>query len=215
MAYKNFEQRFWSKVEILSFDDCWLWTGGKTNRYGILSVHPGEKNQKRRKTAHALSWIMSFGDIPNDIHVGHKCSNRSCVNPKHLYLTSHKENMRERTYRDDYLYPEISKNKIICAQKTAIVHKIRYLLRQTDIIENISDEKCIKIFEAININTVGDQYSNFDINRSIDSEIQICGHPKKYIVSSNSGTNFCLMCEYLEKSNFVSVVMNAVEAISL
>ena len=70
---------------------CWLWTGMIQDRgYGHFCF--------RQKTvrAHRASWEMFCGPIPEGQHVLHRCDNRLCVNPDHLFLGSHQDNMQDR-----------------------------------------------------------------------------------------------------------------------
>ncbi len=45
--------------------------------------------------AHRASWIFHFGPIPNGLHVLHRCDVRNCLNPTHLFLGNHLQNMQD------------------------------------------------------------------------------------------------------------------------
>lgn len=75
---------------------CWLWlatiTGRKTRHssgYGYIK-HDGWMN-----LAHRRSWELYRGPIPATRHVLHRCDNTCCVNPDHLWLGTHLDNMRD------------------------------------------------------------------------------------------------------------------------
>ena len=81
--------RFWSKVQKTR--KCWNWIGGCFTRDGYGQI--GICGQMRR--SHRISWIIHFGKIPNKLYVLHKCNNRKCIRPDHLYLGTQFENMRD------------------------------------------------------------------------------------------------------------------------
>ena len=100
---------FWRKVK--KTDTCWLWTAGKSlGGYGTCTY-----NNQNESAAHRLAWVFTNGTIPAGKLVCHKCHVRACVNPDHLYIGTHLDNMRDRTKRindTDSLSPELQKTKL-------------------------------------------------------------------------------------------------------
>lgn len=86
-----FQRRFWSKVVKLSGDGCWEWTAAKTS-HGYGSV----RHKRTMLAAHRVSFEMNIGEIPLGMFVLHKCDNRSCVRPDHLFLGTNQDNMDDK-----------------------------------------------------------------------------------------------------------------------
>lgn len=88
--------RFWSRVR--KGDGCWLWTGGlnKPNGYGQINV------QRRHRLAHQVAWCIANpgSSIPPGQCVLHRCDNPQCVNPDHLFLGTHSDNMHDMYSKD-------------------------------------------------------------------------------------------------------------------
>lgn len=70
---------------------CVEWTGCRNgDGYGNTSI------KGRVFRMHRLSWIINHGEIPKGMCVMHLCDNPPCVNPSHLRLGTHRENMQDR-----------------------------------------------------------------------------------------------------------------------
>jgi len=80
--------RFWKKVSIQEGNQCWLWQAGiADNGYGKFWF------DEKQVSAHRFSWYLKFGEIPPEKFVLHHCDVKRCVNPNHLFLGNHLDNM--------------------------------------------------------------------------------------------------------------------------
>ncbi len=81
---------FWAKVDMSN--ECWLWMGARDEK-GYGQFNAASAGLRSSEKAHRLAWRLRNGQIPSGLEVAHRCDVRSCVNPEHLWLATHKENM--------------------------------------------------------------------------------------------------------------------------
>jgi hypothetical protein len=84
---KSVESRFWPKVE--KTDGCWFWTRATdTNGYGVFGVGG------MQRSAHRVAYELLVGPITDGLEIDHLCLVKNCVNPDHMEIVTHLENMR-------------------------------------------------------------------------------------------------------------------------
>lgn len=80
--------RIESKIDRIPFSGCWLWIGAGI-RYGNVQFNG------RISPAHRVVWELTHGSIPVGMELMHRCDVGCCVNPDHLQIGSHLENMQD------------------------------------------------------------------------------------------------------------------------
>lgn len=97
---KTIKDRFMDKVDFIPYHSCNEWNSAIRSGYGVI------KENGKLLSAHRVSYELFNGDIPEGMYVCHSCDNRLCVNPNHLWLGTHSENMKDAYSKGRVVIPK-------------------------------------------------------------------------------------------------------------
>lgn len=114
VALAQIEPIFRQRVEKVG--ECWIWLGALCGS-GYGATYVGRKQYATHRLAYEL-WI---GTIPEGAHILHHCDNKLCVNPKHIYAGTPKQNAQDAARRG--LLRNRNTNKTHCVRGHAFTEE--------------------------------------------------------------------------------------------
>ena len=115
------EKAFWSKVDIKSSNECWLYKeyldDDGYGRFHLLSGPVG---------AHVYSWLLTrkLDKVPENKIIMHLCDNRSCYNPAHLICGTQLDNMRDKVKKGRLVPPHILANPSLYSGEVWLIRRL-------------------------------------------------------------------------------------------
>ena len=101
---------------------CWIWLRGKIGTgYGLINYGV------RRVLAHRLAYELCVGKIPSGLEVMHDCDTPACINPAHLRLGTHRDNVKDAVSKGRHCHGESRPNSKVTVEQ---VKEIRALAKQ-------------------------------------------------------------------------------------
>lgn len=97
---RSLEDRLWARVNILGPDDCWEWQG-HLDKAGYGHITEGG-HQGKNLSVHRVAFEIHSGHPPVN-QVLHRCDNRKCCNPGHLYDGTPQQNMDDKFRRGRHI----------------------------------------------------------------------------------------------------------------
>lgn len=137
-------ERFFSK--IVKTDSCWNWKASLRGKSGYGAF----KLNGKTVDAHRISYQLHIGEIPENMCVCHKCDNRKCVNPEHLFLGTHSDNMKDAFNKKRLIVPLTGRFKENNEPKNSLLTD-RKEIKELKLLLQIRTKSLKKLSEELNL----------------------------------------------------------------
>lgn len=107
--------RFLSKIRKRK--GCWIWLASRRGKYGCFSC------KGKAIDAHRWSYMYYNGEIPEGMFVCHKCDNPLCVNPEHLFLGTHEDNMKDASKKGRLVNRKLTNRQVAYIRKSVLSNR--------------------------------------------------------------------------------------------
>jgi len=85
---------------IVTKNNCWNCISHSKNSTKYPTISVTKEGQKLQLTVARFVYLGYNGPIPDSVHVLHKCDNIACINPNHLFIGTHQDNMTDKVNKN-------------------------------------------------------------------------------------------------------------------